>query len=339
VKYRQLGGSGAVVSNFSLGTMTFGSETPEAESHAQLDLFAQEGGTVIETADVYSGGASEEIVGRWLATRSRATTDSMFIAGKGRFPVGVPARDAGLSRRHLRRALDASLARLGVEHLDLYQVHSWDPVTPLEETLGFLEDAVRAGKVSYAGLSNFLGWQIAQAATLARGRFPLVSVQPQYNLLVREVEWEIIPASEANGLGVLPWSPLGGGWLAGKYTKDAPPTGATRLGENPDRGVEAYGKRSRDARTWDVLDAIATVAARTECTKAQVALAWLDTRPSVSSIILGCRTSEQLTSNLDAGDVVLSTEDLSLLDSASDPAPADWPYGAAGIEQRSRPLG
>ncbi|MFN3866582.1 MAG: aldo/keto reductase, partial [Demequina sp.] len=253
MKYRRLGGSGAAVSTYSLGTMTFGSETSEADSHAQLDLYAERGGTVIETADVYSAGASEEIVGRWLVSRDRDTTDAMFLASKGRFPVGVPAREAGLSRRHLRRALDASLARMGVDHLDLYQVHSWDPETPLEETLGFLEHAVDSGKVSYVGLSNFLGWQIAQAATLARGRFPLVSMQPQYNLLAREVEWEIVPASQAHGLGLLPWSPLGGGWLAGKYKKDVAPTGATRLGEDPNRGVEAYGKRSKDARTWRVL--------------------------------------------------------------------------------------
>ncbi|MDN4479678.1 aldo/keto reductase [Demequina muriae] len=339
MKYRQLGASGAAISHYSLGTMTFGAETSEEDSHAQLDLYAERGGTVIETADVYSGGVSEQIVGRWLANRDNATTDAMFLAGKGRFPVGVPAFEAGLSRRHLRRALDATLARMGVDHLDLYQVHSWDPLTPLEETLGFLEDAVRSGKVSYVGLSNFLGWQIAQAATLARGRFPLVSMQPQYNLLAREVEWEIVPASEANGLGILPWSPLGGGWLAGKYTKDAAPSGATRLGEDPERGVEAYGKRSQDERTWRVLDAVSEVATRIGRTEAQVSLAWLDSRPAVSSIILGCRTSEQLASNLDASDVELSAEDLALLDEASDPQPANWPYGAAGVEQRSRSLG
>ncbi|MFW2513672.1 aldo/keto reductase [Demequina sp. SO4-13] len=338
MKYRQLGGSGAAVSNHSLGTMTFGTESSEEVSHAQLDLYAERGGTVIETADVYSAGASEEIVGRWLASRDRATTDGMFLATKGRFPVGVPAREAGLSRRHLRRALDASLARMGVDHIDLYQVHSWDPVTPIEETLGFLEHAVVSGKVSYVGLSNFLGWQIAQAATLARDRFPLVSMQPQYNLLAREVEWEIVPASEACGLGLLPWSPLGGGWLAGKYSKDQAPTGATRLGEDPERGVEAYAKRSRDERTWRVLDAVSDVAARTGYTAAQVSLAWLDSRPAVSSVILGCRTVEQLESNLVAADLTLSAEDLALLDAASDPAPADWPYGAAGIEQRSRSL-
>lgn len=339
MRYGQLGGCGAVISNYALGTMTFGAETSEKDSHAQLDLYAERGGTVIDTADVYSAGASEEIVGRWLAQRDRATTDAMFLASKGRFPVGVPAREAGLSRRHLRRALDASLTRMGIDHLDLYQVHSWDPVTPLEETVDFLEDAVRAGKVSYVGLSNFLGWQIAQAATLARGRFPLVSMQPQYNLLVREVEWEIIPASEAHGLGILPWSPLGGGWLAGKYTKDAAPAGATRLGENPQRGVEAYDKRARDERTWRVLEAIATVAERHGCTQAQVSLAWLDSRPSVSSIILGCRTTEQLESNLGAAEVALDGDDLTLLDEASDPTPADWPYGPAGAEQRSRSWG
>lgn len=338
MKYRTLGRSGAVVSTFALGTMTFGSETEPAEAHAQLDRFAGAGGTLIETADVYSAGRSEEIVGEWLQSLPSARRDRVFLAGKGRFPLGAEPRDAGLSRRHLRRALDASLIRLRTDHLDLYQVHSWDPVTPLEETLCFLEDAVRAGKIGYAGLSNFIGWQIARAAALVGDRFPLVSMQPQYNLLAREVEWEILPACTASGLGVLPWSPLAGGWLTGKYSRDTRPQGATRLGENPERGVEAYDLRSRDSRTWAVLDVLDAVAARHGSTPGRVALAWLLHQDAVSSVILGARTVGQLEDNLAASELALTATDIDELASASDPQPSPWPYGAAGQEQRSREI-
>ncbi len=234
--------SGAVVASFAHGTMTFG-ETTDAHADAAriADLLLDAGGTPVETADVYAGGDSETILGGILASlQPRDDRDRVFLATKGRLPVGVDPRDAGTSRRHLRRALEASLRRLGVDHVDLYQVHSWDPVTPLDETLGFLEDAVHAGHISYAGVSNYTGWQTAKAAAMAAGRFPLISTQPQYNLLVREVEWEIVPAAIDVGMGVPPWSPLAGGWLTGKYRRDTAPAGATRLGENPGRGVEAY---------------------------------------------------------------------------------------------------
>ncbi len=338
MQYRRLGHSGAVVSALALGTMTFGSETPAGAASDQLDLFVGAGGTLIETADVYGGGAAEEIVGDWLRRQSGSIRSDVFLAAKGRFPVGVTPRDAGLSARHLRRALEGSLRRLGVDHVDLYQVHAWDPVTPLEETLGFLDRAVQAGTVVYAGLSNFTGWQIAQGAAQVGQRFPLISMQPQYNLLCREVEWEIIPACLANGLGVLPWSPLGGGWLTGKYRRDRRPTGATRLGENPGRGVEAYDLRGAQPRTWRVLDTLAAVAERHDEPMARIALAWLAARPGVASVIVGARTSEQLADNLGSTTVELTTEDVRALDEASDPEPAPWPYGTAGIEQRSRPL-
>lgn len=334
MKYATLGMSGAVVSRLALGTMTFGAESQDAA--AQLDLFVDVGGTLIETADVYAEGASERIVGRWLRDKGSAVRDGLFIAGKGRFPVGVEPREAGLSRRHLHRALDATLRRLGVDHLDLYQVHAWDPLTPLDETLGFLEDAVSAGKIDYVGLSNFLGWQIAQA--VAASRLRLVSMQPQYNLLAREVEWEILPACAANGLGVLTWSPLAGGWLTGKYRKDARPDGATRLGENPERGVEAYDLRSSEPRTWRVLDVLRRIAEQHGRSMSQVALAWLGARPGVTSIIIGARTTAQLADNLGCEEVQLTEGDLADLDRASDPEPSPWPYGAAGVEQRSHTL-
>jgi aryl-alcohol dehydrogenase-like predicted oxidoreductase len=219
-------------------------------------------------------------------------------------------------------------------------VHSHDPLTPIDETLRFLDDAVTAGKIGYVGLSNFTGWQLQQAVDVAthRGWSVPVTLQPQYNLLVREIEWEIVPACLANGLGMLPWSPLGGGWLTGKYTKEERPTGATRLGEDPDRGVEAYDARSGRQRTWDVVDAVRQVADDTGATMAQVALAWLSARPAVTSVILGARAIEQLEDNLLAADLLLSDEHTALLDNASDPEPADYPYGGPGVAQRDRKL-
>src|SRR3954454_9773744 len=230
MEYRTLGSSGAAVSTYALGTMTFGAEADEDAEHDQLDTFLEAGGTLVDTADVYTHGASEEIIGRWLDDRPADVTDRAVLATKARMAMGDDPNDVGLSRRHLSRALDAALTRLRVECIDLFQVHAWDPLTPVEETLGFFDDAVRSGKVRYPGLSNFTGWQVQKAVDAAEHRhLPRpITLQPQYNLLSREVEWEIIPACEANGLGLLPWSPLGGGWLTGKYSRDQRPSGDTR---------------------------------------------------------------------------------------------------------------
>jgi aryl-alcohol dehydrogenase-like predicted oxidoreductase len=338
VEQRTLGRSGCVVSNLTLGTMTFGDESDEDVSRAQLDAFVEAGGTFIDTADVYAATRSESIVGRWLADRPADVRDRVVVATKGRFPTGPGPNDVGLSRRHLVRALDGSLTRLGVEAIDLYQVHSYDPLTPLDETLRFLDDAVSAGKVHYVGLSNFTGWQLQRAVDLAgfRGWAPPIALQPQYNLLAREIEWEIVPACLANGLGLLPWSPLGGGWLTGKYRRDERPTGATRLGEDPERGVEAYGRRGAVERTWDVLDAVREVADGRGVSMAHVAIAWLVDRPGVTSVILGARTLEQLTDNLGAAGLHLSEDETARLDAASDPGAADYPYGQIGLDQRDR---
>ena len=337
MEYRTLGRSGCVVSNLALGTMTFGNESDEAVSHAQLDAFVDAGGTLIDTADVYTRGASEEIIGRWLAKQPR---DTVVLATKGRFPMGDDRNDLGLSRRHLSRALEASLQRLQVEHVDLYQVHAFDPLTPLDETLRFLDDAVTAGKIGYVGLSNYAGWQIQKLVDLAdhTHRVRPVTLQPQYNLLVREIEWEIVPACESTGLGLLPWSPLGGGWLTGKYSREERPTGDTRLGDDPNRGVEAYDRRSSVQRTWDVIDAVETIATERGVSMAQVALSWLVDRPLVTSVILGARTLEQLDDNLSASGLHLTPEETAKLDAVSDPAPADYPYGGPGVEQRTRTL-
>ena len=340
MEYRTLGATGAAVSTYALGTMTFGAETDEEHSHEQLDSFLDAGGTLVDTADVYTAGASEEIVGRWLDDRPSDVTDRVVLATKARFPMGDDANDSGLSRRHLTRALEASLRRLRVDCVDLYQVHAWDPLTPVEETLGFFDDAVRAGKIRYAGLSNFTGWQVQKTVDIAEHRRLTrpVTLQPQYNLLAREIEWEVVPACLENGLGLLPWSPLGGGWLTGKYTREQRPTGATRLGEDPQRGVEAYDKRSASERTWAVVDAVQAVAEARGTSMAAVALAWVHDRPAVSSVILGARTTEQLAANLAATGLHLTPEETARLDAASDPAPADYPYGPAGREQRERAL-
>jgi aryl-alcohol dehydrogenase-like predicted oxidoreductase len=261
MEYRTLGGTGTVVSTLCLGTMTFGKESSEVASHAQLDRFVEVGGNFVDTADVYSAGVSEEVVGRWLAARS-GVRDHVVIATKGRFSTGDDPNAAGLSRVHLSRALEASLRRLGVETIDLYQAHAWDPLTPIEETLAFFDDAVRAGKIRYVGVSNFLGWQLQKAALITqfRGLVPIVTLQPQYNLLVREIEFELVDVCRNENIGILPWSPLGGGWLTGKYRRDSTPTGATRLGDDPGRGMEAYGPRNSDTRTWHILETVRRVA-------------------------------------------------------------------------------
>jgi aryl-alcohol dehydrogenase-like predicted oxidoreductase len=337
--YRTLGHSGCAVSNLCLGTMTFGSETDEQGSHQQLDRFVEAGGTLVDTADVYSGGASEEIIGRWFASRPADVTEPVVLATKGRFPLDESPNGAGLSARHLTRALDASLRRLGVDAVDLYQVHAFDPWTPLEETLRTLDGFVRAGKIRYYGFSNFTGWQLTKAVHLARALNVAgpVTLQPQYSLLVREIEWEIVPAARDAGLGLLPWSPLGGGWLSGKYKRTERPTGATRLGEDPNRGMEAYDRRGME-RTWAVIDAVQKVADESGLSMAEVALAWVTDRPGVSATILGARTVAQLEANLRAADLHLTAEQTAALDAASDPRAVDYPYGEMGAEQRDRRL-
>src|ERR1700753_170698 len=298
MEYRTLGRSGCAVSNVCLGTMTFGVETDEAGAHEQLDRFVAAGGTLVDTADVYGQGLSEEIIGRWFASRPADVTEPVVLATKGRFALDKFPHGGGLSARHLTRALDASLRRLGRDSVDLYQVHAWDPLTPLEETVTTLDGFVRAGKIRYWGLSNFTGWQLTKVVYVARelNAAGPITLQPQYSLLAREIEWKCAPAATAAGLGLLPWSPLGGGWLSGKYQRDQRPTGATRLGDDPNRGMEAYDRRGTD-RTWQVIDATQKVAEDRGVSMAEVALAWLTARPSVSSTILGARTTDQLAAN------------------------------------------
>jgi aryl-alcohol dehydrogenase-like predicted oxidoreductase len=339
MRYRTLGNSGCSVSELCLGTMTFGKETDEEGAHAQLDRFVEAGGNLIDTADVYSSGVSEVMIGRWLSDRSPEVADSVVLATKGRFPMGRRPNDSGLSARHLTRALDASLGRLAVEAVDLYQVHAWDPWTPLAETLRTLDGFVRAGKIRYYGLSNFTGWQLTKAVHTARalGLVEPVTLQPQYSLIVREIEWEIVPAALDAGLGLLPWSPLGGGWLTGKYHRGQRPSGATRLGEDPGRGMEAWDRRGTE-RTWNIVEAVQRVADARGVSMAQVALSWVTNRPAVTSTILGARTLELLEDNLASVDCVLDDAEVAQLDEASALDASDYPYGSMAVDQRSRDL-
>ena len=337
MEYRTLGRSGCAVSTLCLGTMTFGNETDEAGSHEQLDRFLEAGGTLVDTANVYTRGVSEEIIGRWFANRPSDVTDRVVLATKGRFPMGDGPNASGLSRRQLTRALDASLARLGLDHVDLYQVHAFDALTPLEETLRTLDGFVRDGKIGYYGLSNFTGWQLTKAVHTARalGLNEPVTLQPQYSLVVREIEWEIVPAALDAGLGLLPWSPLGGGWLSGKYKRDERPTGDTRLGDNINRGMEAWDRRGIE-RTWNTIDAVQKIAEDRGISMAEVALSWVTDRPSVTSTILGARTTQQLETNLKAAGLHLTADETAALDEASDLKAADYPYGELGVGQRNR---
>lgn len=337
MQYRKLGNSGAVVSAYCLGTMTFGDEADEATSFRLMDQYVEAGGNFLDTANVYSAGVSEEIVGRWLKGKQLR---NLVITTKGRFPMGDGPNNLGLSRKNLREALDASLTRLGVEHIDLYQMHAFDALTPLDETLRFLDDAISSGKIGYYGLSNYIGWQLTKAVWTAKanGYQPPVTLQPQYNLLVRDIEHEVVPAALDADIGLLPWSPLGGGWLSGKYKRDQMPTGQTRLGENPKRGMEAFEKRNSNTTTWEVIGAVQDLAEARGASMAQVALAWVAAQPAVTSVILGARKMEQLQDNLGAASLTLTSEELEQLSAVSKPQMSDYPYGEGGINQRHRKL-
>lgn len=322
---RILGSSGLEVSVFGLGSMTFGAESDVETSHAILDRYYEAGGRFVDTADVYSRGVSEQIIGDWLEARSH--TD-VTVATKARFAMGDGPDDSGAGRAHLIKAVDQSLHRLGVDTIDLYQMHAWDPAVPLEETLATLNDFVAAGKIRAVGVSNYLGWHLERAIQLSRqnGWTAPVSLQPQYNLLDRQIELDSMPVALEHEIRLLPWSPLGGGWLTGKYRRDHRPTGATRLGEDPGRGVEAYDLRNTD-RTWRILDVVMEVAEGRDVSPAEVALNWLRARPGVASVLIGCRTVDQLESNLRATDWELTEDEMSRLNEASAPGVPDYPYG------------
>ncbi|MEM8643622.1 MAG: aldo/keto reductase [Pseudomonadota bacterium] len=321
---RPLGAAGPVVSQYALGTMTFGAETDEAEAHRMLDLFVERGGTLIDTADVYSAGVSEEMIGRWGA--ARGGLDDVLVATKCRF-MPTPGSRGGSRRAILKRA-HASLKRLQVDAIDLHFVHGWDNETDVTETLGALDDLRRAGKIHHIGWSNVTGWQLERICRTADANgLPMpCALQPQYSLLDRGIELEVLPCALENKIGLTPWSPLGGGWLTGKYSAKELPNGATRLGEDPNRGVEAYDNRNTE-KTYNVLQVAGEIAERHRCPMSHVALAWLASRPGVASILLGARNVDQLADNLRAVDMTLEDDDLRGLTKVSGAHLPDYPYG------------
>jgi aryl-alcohol dehydrogenase-like predicted oxidoreductase len=327
MEYRYLGSTGLKVSELCLGTMHFGSQTDEPTAHQMLDRFVEAGGTFIDTADVYGAGASEEILGRWLARQPR---DNLVIATKAYGAMGPGPNDGGAGRKHLISAVEASLRRLRTDYIDLYQVHVFDDATPMAETLSTLDGLVRAGKVRFLGASNYAGWQLQKSVDLARqhGWEPFTCLQPLYNLLDREAEWDLIPVCQNEGIGIIPWSPLRGGWLAGKYRRgmDAPPAGSRADVRAVDGGwPEAWETYAND-RTWDVVDAVVEVAEKTGRTPSQVALRWLMQRPGVTAPIIGARTMEQFEDNLAAAGASLADEHMQRLTAVSD-RPLPYPYG------------
>jgi len=317
VDYRYLGRSGMKVSEVCLGAMTFGREADEASSHAMLDLFAERGGNFIDTADVYGPGTSEEVTGRWLRSQDR---EQWVIATKVRFPTGPGVNDVGLSRKHILASIDGSLRRLQTDYLDLYQVHCWDRGTPLEETLTTLDNLVVQGKVRYLGASNVTGWQLQKAVDLSRhlGLEPFLTLQPQYNLLARSTEWELLPVAQSEGLGVIPWAPLRGGWLSGRYTREmsGAPAGSRVATAEREGWSETWAAYANE-HTWSIIDVLRDLADSHGRPIAQVAIRWVAQRPVVTAPILGASTLEQLQGNLGAIEWVLSDEEMQRLNDVS----------------------
>ena len=319
-----------------MGTMTFGGQggfanvgsTGVDEARRQVDLCLEAGVNLIDTADVYSDGLAEEILGQVLHGRR----DEVLVATKVRMAMGPGPNDAGLSRHHILSGCEASLRRLGTDHIDLYQVHEWDGETPLEETLEALDLLVQAGKVRYVGASNYAGWQLMKAlGTAERTGLPrFASEQIYYSLQARDAEYELIPAAVDQGLGVLVWSPLAGGLLSGKYRRDRRPSAGSRQltdwNEPPVYDQEML---------YDTVEVLLAIGARRGVSAAQVALAYLLGKPAVTSVVIGARTTEQLTDNLAAADLVLSPEERDQLDKASAP-PLIYPYWHQAKTARDR---
>jgi aryl-alcohol dehydrogenase-like predicted oxidoreductase len=315
VEQRALGRSGLVVSRLALGTMTWGRDTDEDEAALQLTTFVDAGGTLIDTADVYGEGDSERTLGRLLADVVPRSDVLLATKAVGRTAAGPMGR--GASRGHLLAALDASLERLGTDHVDLWQLHAWDDATPLEETLAACDVAVASGRVRYVGVSNFTGWQTAQAATWQRawpGRTPLVSTQVEYSLLQRGVEREVVPAAEALGMGVLAWSPLGRGILTGKYRHSTP---SESRGASP--AWQGFLDGLRSATSDRIVEAVITAAEGLGTTPLAVALAWVRDRPGVTAPVVGARTAHQLQASLDAEGVKLPAAIRTALEDVSAP--------------------
>jgi aryl-alcohol dehydrogenase-like predicted oxidoreductase len=332
--FRTLGRSGLVVSPLALGTMTFGTPrwgSTDDVSESIFQAYVEAGGNFIDTADVYAKGRSEELVGRYVA--SRGLRDQLVLATKFGFNTqpGNP-HAGGNGRKHIHQALEGSLRRLGTDYIDLYWLHVWDMVTPVEEVLQTLGDLVRAGKIRYFGFSDMPAWYATKAATLAQahGVPGPIAMQMEYSLVARTLETEHVPAARECGLGIVPWSPLAAGFLAGKYERAE--TGAT--GEGRLSGPNPFGNTKFSDRNWQVLDVLRQVATEAGQPLAQVALAWALARPGVSSLIVGASKLAQLHDNLAALNVSLTPEQLRTLNagSVSDPA---FPEGffSAGLQR------
>jgi len=320
MEYRPLGATGLKVSELCLGAMTFGRETAEAESRRILDRFVEVGGNFIDTANVYAGGASEEILGRIIGERR----NSLILATKVRFNanifVGKPVgpNQWGLSRGHIMAEVERSLRRLKTDYIDLYQVHSWDFETPIDETMRALDDLVRQGKVRYLGASNFTAWQLMKSLWVSdkRGLGRFDCLQPQYSLICRDIEREILPLCRSEGVGVIPYSPIGGGFLTGKYRSGQKPPEDARLTKQ-----DLWGRLAQE-RNYRVLEAVEQVAKERARSIAQVALAWVNQQRGVSSVIYGARTTQQNDENLAAIGFKLEKAELDALDAASALAPS-----------------
>jgi len=326
MEYRQLGNSGLKVSVLTMGTMTFGGKGNSAKTgnlqlkdvQKLIDIVADAGVNLIDTADVYSEGASEELIGEAMGRKRKP---GMLIATKARFPMGPGPNDRGLSRWRLIRACEESLKRLKTDVIDLYQVHQWDGLTPLEETMEALDGLVRSGKVRYVGCSNFSGWHIMKAMEVARrdGRIPFVSEQIHYTLQAREAEYELIPIAIDQKLGVLVWSPLAGGLLSGKHRRNKTAEGS--------RFVAGWKEPPilDEDRLWAIVDELVAIADKHKVSAARIALAWLLGRPAVTSLVIGGRTEAQFRDNLACVDVKLTADERARLDKASLP-PLIYPY-------------
>ena len=313
MQQRCVGATGLKVSRLGLGTMTWGRDTDEHEARDQLIAFAEAGGTLVDTAAGYGDGASEELIGTLIG--DVVARDEVVLATKAGISRRTGERVTDTSRGHLLSTLDASLTRLGVDHVDLWQVHVWTDETPLEETLSALELAVSSGRASYVGISNYTGWQTAQAATWQRavpGRTPLASTQVEYSLLNRQVEHEVVPAAQALGLGVLPWSPLGRGVLTGKY-RAGTPSDSRAATEHFARFVGTY----LDERGRGIVEAVARAADGLGWSPLEVSLVWVRDRPGVTAPIVGARTAAQLDGALGVEELTLPPEIVAALDDVS----------------------
>jgi aryl-alcohol dehydrogenase-like predicted oxidoreductase len=332
--FRTLGRSGLVVSPFALGTMTFGAGrwgTEEDGARAILDAYAEAGGNFIDTADIYGGGRSEEMLGRWIAERS--LRDRMVIATKFTWNLDPGNPNAGGNgRKNVLRAIDASLARLGTDYIDLYWSHFWDMTTPVEELLQTFTDLVRSGKIRYYALSDVPAWYATKMAVLAaeRGLPGPIAIQAEYSLVERTAEREHVPLATECGMGLVPWSPLAGGFLTGKYGRDDKREGSDRLnGGNP------LGSTKFTDRNWGILDALKGVATEIGCPPARAALAWTINQPRVDSLLLGASRPDQVRENVAALALDLSDDHRATLDGASALEPA-FPYsGFSGDVKRS----